>query len=424
MDKIDKIFSDDTHYRFLKINIAMLRYSGIWPFSPTDNIGWKIFNFIYKIFNFVVFIFYLMTVGADAVDNITDLTIVGYDGCFFFGTCAFVYKSCKYSALHDEIMKLVDEVYKPIDILLQSSDLGVVTNIKYELLIETLLLSCAFSNFVFMSFAIVFLIPREKGVLPVRAIFPFDTTSSPNYELAMLYQTYCIFYCMMMMLVLDATAIGLMRWLTIQVMTLTINYKSCNNELTKRANIVLPPESTKTYKNIIASKVTDEELEISNFIPFQVTESQEINDDFYWRFKTCIKNHQRISKIVNNFNSIYSSIFLAQFANSSNASNLVRFGIYFALCFGQLFIWCWYGNQLTSTAETMTYNQWMSGWECAYGKVKNNELRNLVTIAMMPAMKPFEFNAVGLFALSMPTLLAVVKSSYSMLILLTTVTEE
>ncbi|XP_053595276.1 uncharacterized protein LOC106693534 [Microplitis demolitor] len=404
MDKIDKIFSDETHYRFLKINIAMLRYSGIWPFLPTEKIGWKIFNFIYKIFNFVVFIFYLITVGADAVDNITDLTIVGYDGCFFFGTCAFVYKSCKYSALHDKIMKLVDEVYQPIDRLLQSSDPAVVTNIKYELLIETLLLSCAFSNFVFMSFAIIFLIPRDKGVLPVRAIFPFDTTTSPNYELAILYQAYCVFYCMMMMLVLDATAIGLMRWLTIQVMILTTNYKSCNNELTKRANIVVPSESIKTYKNIIASKVTDEELEISNFIPFQESESKEINDDFNWRFITCIKNHQRISNVVNNFNSIYSSIFLAQFAVSAT-------------------IICLNGFVLI-LAETMTYNQWMSGWEYAYGKLKSNELRNLVTIAMMPTMKPFEFTAVGLFALSMPTLLAVVKSSYSMLILLTTVTEE
>ncbi|XP_057332866.1 odorant receptor 83a-like isoform X2 [Microplitis mediator] len=403
---MDKIFSDDTHYRFLKINITMLRYSGIWSFLPTEKIGWKIFNFIYRIFNLVVFIFYLITVGADAVDNITDLAIVGYDGCFFFGPCAFIYKSYKYSVSQDKILKLADEIYKPIDELLQSS---------------------------------VFLIPRETGVLPIRAIYPFDTTSSPNYELAILFQFYCVCYCMMMMLVFDSSAIGLMRWLTIQVMILTTNYKSCNNELIKRAKMVSPSESIKTYKNIIASKVTDEELEISNFIPFRVTESQEINDDFNWRFITCIKNHQRISKVVNNFNSTYSSIFLAQFAvsatiiclngfvlilNTSNAANLVRFGIYFSLCFGQLFVWCWYGNQLTSTAETMTYNQWMSGWECAYGKLKSNELRNLVTIAMMPAMKPFAFNAVGLFALSMPTLLAVVKSSYSMLILLTTVTED
>ncbi|XP_053595277.1 uncharacterized protein LOC106693535 [Microplitis demolitor] len=404
MDKIDKIFSDETHYRFLKINIAMLRYSGVWSYLPTEKIGWKIFNFIYKIFNFVVFIFYLITVGADAVDNITDLAIVGYDGCFFFGPCAFIFKSYKYSVSQNEILKLADEIYKPIDKLLQSSDFGVVKNIKYELLIETVLISGVFCNFVFMSFAIVFLIPRDKGVLPIRAIYPFDTTTSPNYELAVLFQFYCVCYCMMMMLVYDATAIGLMRWLTIQVMILTTNYKSCNNELTKRANIVVPSESIKTYKNIIASKVTDEELEISNFIPFQESESKEINDDFNWRFITCIKNHQRISKIVNNFNSIYSSIFLAQFAVSAT-------------------IICLNGFVLI-LAETMTYNQWMSGWEYAYGKLKSNELRNLVTIAMMPTMKPFAFNAVGLFALSMPTLLAVVKSSYSMLILLTTVTED
>lgn len=79
------------------------------------------FNFIYRIFNLAVFIFYLITLGADAVTNYNDLTIFGNDGCYFFGTCMCLFKGCKFWASYHKIIKLIVDVYDPIDVLIQSS---------------------------------------------------------------------------------------------------------------------------------------------------------------------------------------------------------------------------------------------------------------------------------------------------------------
>ncbi|KAH0548924.1 hypothetical protein KQX54_004346 [Cotesia glomerata] len=337
---------------------------------------------------------------ADALANVTDLTIFGYDGCFFFGTCMFVFKACKFSVLRKEITKLTDEVYGPIDILLQSS------------------------------------VPRERGVLPIRAVYPFDTTVSPNYELTIFYQFYCFAYCLTVILVLDSTVIGLMRWLTIQVLALTNNYKNCNSKLTKRAGLISPIEACKTFERIKVSKIADQETEIREFLAFEKQEIGDCNDNYVGRFKICIRHHQRIKKIVNDFNNTFSSFLLIQFATSSciiclngfmiilnmdNGTNLMRFGIYLSVCFSELLILCFYGNQFIYMADTLTSNQWMSGWECTNEKNRNNGLSNLVTTSMMPTLKPLQFKAVGLFVLSMPTFLTILKTSYSTLILLTTV---
>ncbi|KAG8035004.1 hypothetical protein G9C98_005426 [Cotesia typhae] len=396
--------SIDTHRKFLKINFFVLRYSGIWPLLPSAKIGWKILNIIYKYFNLTVYIFYLTTVGADALANVSDLTIFGYDGCFFFGTCMFVFKACKFSILQKEITKLTDKVYGPLDIFLQSSNRGIVINIKRQLFYETIQLYSFYTSGIIMTFAIIFLVPRERGVLPIRAVYPFDTTVSPNYELTIFYQFYCFAYCLTVILVLDSTTIGLMRWLTIQVLVLTNNYKNCNSKITKRAGLVSSIEACKTFERINVFKIADQETEIQKFVAFEKQEIEDGNDNYVGRFKTCIKHHQRIKKIVNDFNNTFSGILLVQFATSTCIICLNGFMIILA--------------------DTLTSNQWMSGWECTNKRDDNNGLSNLVTTSMMPTLKPLQFKAVGLFVLSMPTFLTILKASYSTLVLLTTVIAE
>ncbi|CAD6241295.1 GSCOCT00002623001.3-RA-CDS [Cotesia congregata] len=396
-----KNVSVDTHRKFLKINFFVLRYTGIWPLLPSAKIGWKILNIFYKYFNLIAYIFYLITVGADALANVTDLTIFGCDGCFFFGTSMMVYKSYKFSVRQKEITKLTDEVYGPIDILLQSSDRGIVINIKRQLFYETIQLYSLYISIVITTFALIFLVPREKGLLPIRAIYPFDTTVSPNYELTIFYQFYCVAYILLMALTVDSTMIGLMRWLTIQVLALTNNYKNCDSKLTKRAGLISPDESYRTFSEINLLKIKDQENLICKFLAFKEQEIKDCNDNFTGRFKTCIRNYERIRKIVNNVNTTFSVFLLIQFATS-------------------LLIICLNGFMII-LADTLTHNQWMSGWECAYERNNNNELSNLVTTSMIPTLKPLQFKAGDMFALSMPTFLMIVKSSYSTLVLLTTV---
>ncbi|XP_044580131.1 odorant receptor 85c-like [Cotesia glomerata] len=431
--------SRDTHRKFLKIYFTVIRCSGMFALMPSTKIGWRILNIFYKYLNFAILIFYQITLGADALNHVTDITIFGNNGCFFFGVCNSIFKFWKFSVMQDKIIELAEEIYSPVDVLLQSTDRGILVNIKSVLFWEQLqYYSCITSN-VFLTIALLFLTPIEKGSLPMRAIYPYDITVSPNHELTFFYQFYCVAYCLMVVITIDASVIGMMRWLTIQILALTNNYKYCNSKLSKRAGLVSPLKACKTLEGIDAMKIEYEDTEILEFLAFDKQKVEDCDDDYIGRFKSCIKHHQRIKKLMNDFNDIFSDFLMMQFASSlliicfngfmmliemEKGANFIKFFIYLSMCFGQLLVYCYYGNQFTDVANSLTYNQWMSGWESTDERNNSNKLSNLVTISMIPTLKPLGFKALGLFELSMPTFLAIVKSSYSTLILLTTVASD
>ncbi|XP_044580156.1 uncharacterized protein LOC123262130 [Cotesia glomerata] len=431
----------DIHRKFLNINVAILRYSGVWPLLPSAKAGWKVLNSIFRIVNFVFFITFLMAVAADVAENFDSLEIVGNDGCFFIGTTMAVMKACKFWNSYNKIIKLIHEVYDPIDTLIRSSDRGILINIKRSHFEE----SIAHYGFCVLctlfAFCILFLIPREKGSLPFRTVYPFDVTKSPYYELIMVYQYYCLVYLLAVVLAMDITTIGFIRWSALQLIALTSNFKNCNVKLYKCTVIIKEPADTmKIFDQIDKLEITYNDWEVKQYLFFDFGE-RAFEDSFSRRFKICIKNHQRLVKTIFNLNGTLSFLMLVQFGTSTciiclngyqlilkggNQADLAKFLSYLVLSFAELFFWCWYGNEFTSVADTLTYNQWMSGWEeftREHDLGDRNELTNLVTLSMIPAMKQLEFKAVGLFNLSMPTFLSVVKSSYSILLLLDQFTE-
>ncbi|XP_057332858.1 uncharacterized protein LOC130672340 [Microplitis mediator] len=435
--------STDTYRRLLDIYITTLRLTGIWPLLPSAKIGWKIFNLTYRFFNSILVIFFLITLSADALDNVTDLTIFGCDGCYFFGLTMIIFKAYRFNLSYEKILRLIDYVYDPIHILSKTSDSGIIMSIKNCIFQEKLEISFFCVSCSLFAITVLFLVPQEKGAIPIRCIYPFDSIKSPNHEIVVLHQSYVMVYSLVILIAMDAMTVGFIRWSTIQIQVLTSNYKNCNVYSIRRATLVSPlltDKSVKIENKLNNIEIFDEDTEICEFLPFYYNEMKNIvEDSFFLRFKTCIKNHQRIIEMINELNEIFSSSLLVQFAtstaiiclngfqmivNSNDTSMFIKFLSYWISCFAQLLFWCWYGNQFTNLANTLTYNQWMSGWEYVYEKNKNTELRNLVTISMIPTLRPLEFKAVGLFVLSMPTFLIIVKSSYSILVLLTSVTTD
>ncbi|CAD6241294.1 GSCOCT00014172001.2-RA-CDS, partial [Cotesia congregata] len=102
---------------------------------------------------------------------------------------------------------------------------------------------------------------------------------------------------------------------------------------------------------------------------------------------------------------------------SDNKPMLMRAIIYLSGGFLQLLYWCALGNELKYQADNLTTSQWMSGWENNY----HGGINNLVTTAMIKTMQPLEMRAGGLFALKMETFISILKSSYSVFVLMTTV---
>lgn len=171
-----------------------------------------------------------------------------------------------------------------------------------------------------------FLVPRKKGELPVRALFPFDTRISPMHEIAFFIQIYSIAFGLTNVVTLEFISLGFIRWTTVQLIVLTSNYKNCRTDIIRRATYYPSSETIKLVKNFGITKLINKKMEIRKFMPFMKYEADDIVDDCYlWRFKTCIKHHQRLTLIVKELNSLFSSSMFTQLATSATMICLAGF---------------------------------------------------------------------------------------------------
>ncbi|XP_057332860.1 odorant receptor 83a-like isoform X1 [Microplitis mediator] len=430
-----KYINIEIHRKVLNMSIPMLRCGAIWPCVPSTGTILKILNSFYMLLNFSLLIFYLITLCTDLYYNYTDMNVCGNDGCYFLGTVMIMFKGYKFRTMYDKILKLIDDVYGPIDTLIRTSDRGIIMNIKHSLFFENLHFYAFLISCLSLSFTIIVLTPREKGELPIRAVYPFNSTISPYNEMALFYQAYCVLYCLLVIIALDMTTIAFIRWSTIQMKALTANYKNCDAKSIKRATLISPSETLKIINEINPWKITDEDLEIRTFLPFEQSEADDTEDSFVWRFRTCIKNHQRLLQLMISVNATLSPFLLVQFStstliicmsgfqwisNTGSHGNLIKYTVFLEICFAELLFWCYYGDEFNYSADAITYSQWMSGWENAFNKKSIYKMSNLMTIPMNQSIRRLEIKAFGMFSLSMPTFLSVVKSSYSVLVLMTT----
>ncbi|CAD6241293.1 GSCOCT00002624001.2-RA-CDS, partial [Cotesia congregata] len=424
----------------LKI-IFIYRYCAVWPCSASTSAVIKIINGFYIIFNFVLLILYLITLAFDLYYNSTDMNVYGNDGCYVLGTVMIMFKGYKFRMMYEKLSTLIDDVYGPIDTLIRTSDRGMVATIKHSIFFEFIHFCAFLGGCLSLSFTIIVLTPREKGELPIRGVYPFNSTITPYNEMALFYQSYCVIYCLLIIVALDIMIIAFIRWVTVQMKALTANYKNCNSETAKRATLISAAETLKMINGFQSWKITDDDLEIRTFLSFEKSEAENSDDGFVWRFKTCVKHHQRLLKVMLNLNATLSPFILVQFgistliicvsgfqwisvSNTGNHGNLIKYTVFLTICFAELLFWCFYGDAFNYTADAITHSQWMSGWEDAYNKKNDYNISNLLTIPMNQSIRRLEIKAFGMFSLSMPTFLSVVKSSYSVLVLMTTATEE
>ena len=184
----------------------------------------------------------------------------------------------------------------------------------------------------FLIIALIFFVPTENGELPIRARYPFDTTIPPWHTVAYLLQSCAVTVGLISITVMDNIALGLCKWLKVQLTILSSNYEHCTFEnCSQRAYFNLHPcKPTETrqhgetiIKRNVIFPINSNVKKIRCFIPFELTEAngqdnEARTDCFVRRFKICVKHHQRLINIVEEMNALFSSSMLAQlFASSS-----------------------------------------------------------------------------------------------------------
>nr|AGG17945.1 olfactory receptor 12 [Microplitis mediator] len=425
----------ETHRKYLDKCIHCIRFCGIWKFDSSASTYHKLMNLFGKIFNPTLLIFHFLTLFADIVANYNDLIIIADDGCFLAGSFTVCFKAYEFHLLNNIYMKIINDVHDSVDVLQKSCDLGVLTIIKQYIFFETLDFFLLIYVVTVLGVGLIVLLPLTRGGLPVRAIFPFDVTKPLMHKIAFFIQAYNISFGLVTIVALEYLSWGLMRWTIVQLKVLSSNYRNCNSDKVPIASFNVTKNTYNKIKNFNILKVDDEDIEIHNFIVFEEKELNSINDCFNWRFRTCIRHHQRLIKIIYDLNDIFTVSLLIQLGVSTflmclngylafmfphDNQRLIRSVLYLVAGFVQLLYWCGFGNELKFQANDLTTSQWMSGWEDKF----DGGIKNLVTTSMIRTMQPLEVRAGGLFILSMETFLSILKTSYSVFVLLTTVSDE
>lgn len=312
------------------------RFCGIWEFDSSASIYHKLMNLFGKIFNPTILIFHFLTLFADIVVNYNDLIIVADDGCFLAGSFTVCFKAYEFHLLNNIYMKIINDVHNSVDVLqkscgnkifivfinsllfhIQILDLGVLTIIKQYIFFETLDFFLLIYVVTVLGVGLIVLLPLTRGGLPVRAIFPFDVTKPLMHKIAFFIQAYNISFGLVTIVALEYLSWGLMRWTIVQLKVLSSNYQNCNSDKVPIASFNVTKNTYNKIKNFNILKVDDEDTEIHNFIVFEEKELNNINDCFNWRFRTCIRHHQRLIKIIYDLNDIFTISLLIQLGVST-----------------------------------------------------------------------------------------------------------
>nr|AKO89993.1 odorant receptor 29 [Microplitis mediator] len=411
------------YHKLLNKLVRILRYNGIWPVESTVR-SYKLLNLIFRLFNLSIIVIMMLLTIADAIANFNDISLITDNLCFFVGCSEALTKGIKYCIEYKNIVKLMNDIYGPIDIINKKNNTEVMKGINEIARFENRQFKIIFGIVSLLIVARVLGADFKNKGFPIRALFPFDATATPYYHLIYLLISYGVLLVDYTLLGVDLMVVVIMRYLTIQVDILRANCRHCDIESTRR-NIVINGYDDKNNEN----------TDIRNFVGFEIEhEDSDGKDSFDDRLKRCIIHHQKVIYMLNGLNDCFSFCVVVQILGTTVLLCLNGFQIIMGrdihlfmrrvlastAALLQLLLWCWYGNKLSAAADSLTINLWMCGWEDNY----KHGLRNFISIPMTLSLQTLELRAIGVVPLSLQTFVSAIKTSYSVLVLLLTVAKD
>ncbi|XP_068909801.1 odorant receptor 4-like [Tenebrio molitor] len=194
--------------------------------------------------------------------------------------------------------------------------------------------------------------------LPLSGWFPFKTDESPMFEIVYAYQIVTTVVNGLTVICMDTFMMGCIMVISGQLSVL-------NNAF---ANIKHSDETTAARRNLIQNIV-----HYRNIIQFADEMTCLLYDDV----------------------SVMSLQFVPMF-------------LYEGCILLEIFLWCYYGNEVKVKSEQLTTSAFKSDWsDC------NKEYKKNLLLFMIRSQRPLELYAGGYFPLSLQTFMAIVKSSWS-----------
>ncbi|XP_029677569.1 odorant receptor 83a-like [Formica exsecta] len=432
------------------LHITYLKYIGLWALDSDSSALSKCLYFAYNKFILIIMLVFMVTLLADICSSFDDLSIVTDDGCIFAGIVVVFFKVMIFQTRREQIVRLLCETIDGCDQLCKFSVGGEDKILgKYLLLCRVTFYGFSTLGF-FLVIALLFLVPVEDGGLPVRALYPFDTTKYPWHMIGFFVEACTVSVGMTAIIGMDSLHTNLCNLFLVQLGILSEHFESCgSNGIDKRDDL----DARYEISSSTVGKRNNRERD--NYDPDGIRHG---GDGFVKRFRRSIRNHQRLLAIMDDFNEVFSAGMFVQMLSSTlmicltgfqaalvsrdkskcchgriviraslcfdqivgQSSDTCKFAIYLAAAVSQLFYICWVGNEVMYQSASLTQSQWLSGWSDELS-VKTGRLINL---SMIFSKRTLNLKAGVFYVLSMETFIAILRGSYSFFALLSTMQSE
>ncbi|KAJ3635791.1 hypothetical protein MTP99_008670 [Tenebrio molitor] len=357
----------------IKINIFMFRIVGLWPQEHGYSLNFYTFYAILSvgICGFAQSFFQTVKLFG----NLNDLEIVTGTAFLCFSELLVVLKMF-YLARNIKTFRLL--------LVTLNSDMFQPTSEQIKLVLPDLklwklmykLLWCSISvAIVFWSLVPIVDTSFQERQLPFLAWYPFDAKTSPFFEMTYIHQTVSICYITAVNVNLDTLIAAMSMYTGAQLDILSNNLRK------------LRPE------------------------------------EFEEELTRCVEHHKEIVKFAKTFNSAFNwTIFVQFFASAISigfsmflmtivvpfSKEFVSYTFYGTSAFLEIFIYCWFGNEVQVKSNEVPLAAYESNWvEASKGAKKN------LILFMMNAQRSLRISALNLFDLSLENFLKILKSSWS-----------
>ncbi|XP_063925610.1 odorant receptor Or1-like [Zophobas morio] len=217
---------------------------------------------------------------------------------------------------------------------------------------------------------------NENQKFPFVAWYPFDTENSLNYHVVYTYQVVCIWYITAANINLDSLTYALLMYIWSQCDLLCDDLSKMNGEI-----------------------------------------------GFETKFRECVKHHKQIVRFATKSNEFFNMLIFGQFATSTLVLALTMFQLslvhpvseeafthlsYITGISTQLLLYCWFGNEVEIKSSQIPFALYKSDWFDQPTHVKKNLL-----IFSVRCQNPIKITALNLFALSLRTFVAILRTAWS-----------
>ncbi|KAJ3663421.1 hypothetical protein Zmor_007684 [Zophobas morio] len=371
----------------IKTNITMLKIVGLWPVGDetytfslyTLYTIISIFTFIYC-HNFfqVCNIFFIL----DDLEALTATVFVLLTELLCILKAYYIIQNMK--ILKQLMVTLNSEMFQPKN--LRQRDI-VEPSLNSWKMVYTVFGSMAFGTlFFWATFPFLDKLVQQHK-LPFLAWYPWDTKISPFYEITYVYQMASISFICLVNLNVDTLIAAL-----------------------------------NMYTGAQCDILCDDLRHIHEFA------------DVNARLISCVQHHKAILKFAANSNQFFSWIVLVQFFVSAVSIGMTMFQLTVVAAFSsqfyssifyanavivEIFMYCWFGNEVEIKSSNIPYAVFESDWTEASLEVQKN-----VVFFILRCQKPIKISALNLFYLTLDTFVRIMRTSWSYFAVLHQVSEE